>query len=115
MLPYKNRLTKVDDFERVYRTGTFFSFNNISLKISKNKSKKIRVGFSIGVKFSKKAVERNRIKRQLRAIIGENIEKFKKGIDVVVMIKKEGEDKISKKDLEKNLISVLKKSNLIDK
>jgi ribonuclease P protein component len=113
MLPYKNRLINKSDFEKVYRFGAFFSFNNIYLKVRENKGTETRVGFSVGIKFSKKAVERNRLKRQLRAIVGKNKENIKKGWDIVIMVKKEGKTKLDSRELEKNVIGVLKKSNLI--
>jgi ribonuclease P protein component len=113
MLPYKNRLINRGDFERVYRYGNFFSFGNITLKVGKNKLNLTRIGFSVGIKFSKKAVERNRIKRQLREIVHKNLNKIKDGFDLVVMIKKIENNTISSDLLELDLLEILKKSNLI--
>lgn len=115
MLPYKNRLIFKGDFEKVYRFGSFFSFGSIFLKINKNEVDRPRIGFSIGIKFSKKAVERNRAKRQLRAIIFKNLKNIKKGVDIVVMIKKIEKTDLTNKQMENDLLNALKKSNLIVK
>lgn len=113
MLPYKNRLLYKKDFEVVYRYGDFFSFGNVLLKVNKNQTDQTRVGFSIGIKFSKKAVERNRVKRQLRDIIYKSLRKMQKGFDVVVMIKKGERKPLNSQSLEKDLLGALEKGNLI--
>jgi len=113
MLPSQNRLTKRKDIEAVFRHGNFFSFGDISLRVSENKSKETRIGIIAGLKFSKKAIERNRIKRQIREIIRAKSGQIKKGFDVVIMPKKPYKGRLDKKDLEKLIEEVLKKSNLI--
>jgi len=92
MLPVKNRLTKRTDFNNVYRKGAFFAEGPLSLKISPNEKKLARIGFSIEKKFFKKAVLRNQMKRLLREAFCKNLEKIKKGVDIVVFYKKNEED-----------------------
>jgi len=113
MLPRKNRLLRAKDFEAISRTGSFFSFGEVFLKVMRNNSEETRVGFSIGIKFSPKAVERNRVKRQLRDIFRKNIEKLKKGNDVMVSLKKSNKKEFSISDLERDVLGVLKKAKLI--
>jgi ribonuclease P protein component len=84
MLPIKNRLTKKKDFQKVYQKGTFFSLGNLSLRIVKNEQEETRVGFLVGKKVAKKAVERNAIKRKLRNAVQLNIENIKPGCDVAM-------------------------------
>lgn len=114
MLPYKNRLIKRGDFEKVYKYGKFFYFRNIALKIGKNDLDEARVGFSVGLKFSKKAIERNRMKRQLREVFHKMLGEIKKGMDIVVIVKKgkNKEDSLEKIDLAIN--EILKKNDLIN-
>lgn len=88
MLPAKNRLVKRTDFNNVYRKGIFFAEEPLSLKYVRNDLENSRIGFSIEKKFFKKATERNRMKRLLREAFHKNIEKIKKGFDIVIFYKK---------------------------
>lgn len=92
MLPAKNRLVKRTDFNNVYRKGVFFAEGPLSLKAAGNNFENTRIGFSIEKKFFKKAVSRNRMKRLLREAFQENLEKIKKGFDIVVFYKKNEEN-----------------------
>jgi len=113
MLPRKNRLIEAKDFEVISRTGSFFSFGEVFLKVKRNNSEETRVGFSIGIKFSPKAVERNRVKRQLREIFRKNIKEIEKGVDIMVSLKKSNKKEFSINDLERDTLAVLKKAKLI--
>lgn len=76
MLPDKNRLKKKRDFEIVLEQGKFvggalatLKYWNIDIeKFPKRKysSEDLKIGFVVGLKVSKKAVVRNRLKRQMR-------------------------------------------------
>jgi ribonuclease P protein component len=88
MLPKKNRLIDKKNFNNVYRKGVFLGEGPLSLKMTSNGSETTRIGFSIEKKFFKKAVERNRMKRLLRDTFHQNLEKIKKGFDIVVFYKK---------------------------
>lgn len=115
MLSSKNRIKKNKDFEIIHRQGNFFSFGNVFLKIRQNKIEQTRVGISVGLKFSKKAVERNAIKRKLGEVARNNLGKIKEGFDLVLTVRKYKEKKISSHSLEKDFLEVLKKANLITK
>lgn len=115
MLPFKNRLTKKKDIESVQKRGLFFSDGNIAIKYFENNQADTRVGFIAGLKFSKKAVARNQVKRQLREIFQNNLKNIKKGVDVVVMARKRDDERISFNKLEENANRLLKKSGLIEK
>jgi ribonuclease P protein component len=110
MLPFKNRLTKRKDFDRVQKVGQFFSEGNLAVKMAANESGETRIGFVVGMKFSKKAVERNLAKRQLREIFRRKLPVFKKGFDVAVMIRKREHEKIIPGRLEKNADQILQKA-----
>jgi len=86
MLPKANRLKKKKDFERVFKKGQGFKEDFLYLKIIKNNLKSSRFGFIVSKKFSKKAVNRNKIKRRLRGLIRIKLNKIKKGIDGVIII-----------------------------
>lgn len=115
MLSRNNTLKKSEHFQKVHRSGRLFSFGVIFLKVTPNQGKLTRIGFSIGLKFSKKAAERNRVKRQLRHIAGKNISKIKGGLDLVIGIRVTGKKEFISLDLEKDLKKALEKGNLIIK
>ena len=69
MLPVKNRLTKDKDFNYIFKNGKP-SYNKITgFKVVKNQLQLNRFGIIIGKKINNKAIKRNTIKRQIRAII----------------------------------------------
>jgi ribonuclease P protein component len=113
MLPYKNRLKKRTDFERVYKYGKFFYFGNITVKFVENGLNESRIGLSVGVKFSKKATERNRVKRQLREICHSFLERIEKGLDIVLILAKNKNETADLKNLSTSLEEALKKRKLI--
>jgi len=114
MLPFKNRLVKRKDFEKIQRAGQFFSQGNIALKFVENGTENSRIGFSVGLKFSKLAVARNQAKRMLREIFRTYLRKIKKGMDIDIMIRKREGEKINSKKIAEDVNFVLKKAGLID-
>ena len=113
MLPFNNRLVKKKDHERVQKLGNFISAENIALKVLENDLKETRVGIVVGLKYSKKAVERNQVKRKLREIFRAEIRNIKKGFDIVVMARKREEEKTKNLKLEANIKEALQKGQLI--
>ncbi len=67
MLPQKNRINKKLFLEFIKITKTFSS-DNIYLKVSRGNQKNKAVAFVVSLKTSKKATERNKLKRRARAI-----------------------------------------------
>lgn len=115
MLPFKNRLTRRSDFKKVQKSGQFFSEGNIAVKMTPNNLPETRVGVMVGLKFSKKATERNQAKRKVRDFLQKRIKEMKKGMDVAVMIRKRDGERVYADKLEKNIGEVLGKSGLIKK
>jgi ribonuclease P protein component len=115
MLPYNNRLVKRKDFEKVHKLGRYSFAGNIGLKFVANDLDETRIGVAVGIKFSKKAVVRNTIKRKLRELLRKDLGKIKKGYDVVVSIKtdKSGQNKIESRKLEKDLAEAYQKAGLL--
>jgi ribonuclease P protein component len=64
MLKKINRINKARELQKVYRTGK--TLHTPALVIKFIKGPKFRTGFVVSKKISKKAVERNRIKRAVR-------------------------------------------------
>jgi len=112
MLLKKYKLKKDNDFKRVFQNGRYKQKDFIKIKFLKNDLEISRFSFIVGLKISKKAVQRNKIKRRLEEIIRLNFKQIILGFDIIVFIDKEI---IEKKyiEIEENLIYLLKKSKLI--
>lgn len=115
MLPFDNRLVKRKDFEKVYKFGRYSSAGSIGLKFAENGAEKTRLGIVVGIKFSKRAVLRNKVKRQIRDILRKNLEKIKKGFDVAISVRAErpGQEKLENRKLEKDLAESFQRAGLI--
>ncbi|EKE11572.1 MAG: hypothetical protein ACD_15C00059G0010 [uncultured bacterium] len=113
MLPFKNRLTKKKDHEKVQKLGYFVSLGNIAIKSLKNDLKETRIGIVVGLKFSKKSTERNQVKRILRDIVHTELKNIEKGWDVVIMARKREEEKSKNINFKKNMLAVLEKGKLL--
>lgn len=85
MLKPVNRLTKKKEFDKVFTNGRS-SFNHlIGVKVLKSGLTNSRFGIIVGSKVSKKAVLRNRIKRQIRAAARGEAPGLKPGRDYLIM------------------------------
>jgi ribonuclease P protein component len=86
MFKKENRLTKKKDFDAVWKNGRSSFDKILGVKILPNKLALNRFGIMVGLKVSKKAVERNKIKRRLREIIQAEALNLKNGFDVAVTV-----------------------------
>ena len=111
MLAKKNRLKKKKDFENVFKKGRSFKEGFLVLKIVDNKSDKIRFGFIISQKISKKASHRNKIKRQISEIIRLKMKKIKKGVDGV-LITLPGIEEKNFSEIKENIDKLFKKARV---
>lgn len=97
-LPLKHRLKKRRDFQAVYQQGIRRYSRHLILRallVNSNKEDidenhfPTKIGISIGRKVSKKAVIRNRIKRQIRGVIRELLPYISKDWHIVVIVRPE--------------------------
>lgn len=101
-LPRQNRLGSSRDFNRVHRRGTRAATRHLAVRALNLHRSKIAdtqsvdgkpsalsssFGISISRKVSKRAVVRNRIKRQLKAIIRQNLADILPGWQVVIVVR----------------------------
>lgn len=112
MLAAKNRLQKEKDIKNVLKNGKSFFSTRLGVKFIKNNLDSSRFAFIISLKISKKAVKRNRLKRQLREIIRLAINEIDKGNDIVVLTRP-GILDLEYNDLKNELFGVIKKAKLI--
>ena len=88
MLPRENRLVGRFNFENVKRKGKLFNSGPLGLSVyTRSEKLPTRIGIIVSLKISKKAVERNRIKRMVRESLRKQISKIKKGFDIVFLTK----------------------------
>ena len=106
MLGKENRLTKKKDFEGVFEQGKGVKEGCLYQKYKKNNLKHSRFGIIVGKNYSKKAVERNKIRRRIREIIKkENIQ----GLDIIIVVMPGAENSFEK--LKENVKKLFKKIN----
>ena len=85
MLAKINRLTKDKDFDKTFKKGRSSYDKTTGVKTITNNLEVNRFGVVVGIKVSKKAVERNKIKRQIREVVKLQAEKLKNGHDLVII------------------------------
>lgn len=78
-----NRLNQKKDFDLIFKKGFSSYGENIGIKLIKNDLKINRFGVIVGLKISKKAVERNKIKKQIKSFLEKEDLLLKKGYDFV--------------------------------
>jgi ribonuclease P protein component len=86
MLPAKYRLNDKKIFNSVFRSGKTVSSKLLILRFRKDLGSKKKVGFSVGLKFSKKAFQRNRVKRWMREAARSQIESMEPGSQIIFLI-----------------------------
>jgi ribonuclease P protein component len=114
LLPKKNRLFLKSDFEKVFFQGKSIDLPEFRIKLLFTKNNQNRFGIIIGRKVIALATKRNRLKRQLRAILYSFLPDFKKSFDAVLIVKKDLAQK-SFKEIKEILKKVFLEQNLFNK
>ncbi|MCK5123315.1 MAG: ribonuclease P protein component [Candidatus Pacebacteria bacterium] len=114
MLKKELRIRKQKEFDNIFKKGAYFSERFLALKTVENDLEISRFGFIVSNKISKKAVERNRIKRLLRETIRLRWNEIKPGFDVVFIFRGK-EVKKSFDDVDIVVENLLKRSGLVVK
>ena len=111
MLPAKHRLTKDKEFNNIFKKGKSSYSTTLGIKVVKNNLDYSRFGILVGVKVSKKAIVRNRIKRLIREIIHARLKELKTGYDVVIIAQAQVVDQ-TKEEIKQGLVAQIKKLHL---
>ncbi|MBI2577293.1 MAG: ribonuclease P protein component [Candidatus Wildermuthbacteria bacterium] len=85
MLPKALRLTKTKEFERVFRGRNSVRSEGIVVRRKENQFPFSRFAVVVSKKVSKKAVERNQIRRFLSEAIRKRISEINNGWDIVII------------------------------
>ena len=100
-------LKSSQDFTRIIKKNNIFKNKLFYIFIQKNNLKKYQVGISVPTKTGN-AVVRNKIKRQIKSIIGQNRENLLSNYNYVILVRKELLNN-SYSNIEKNMIYCLSK------
>jgi ribonuclease P protein component len=102
------------DFKQLFRRGKSFGNRHLILKVAQSERDYSRFAFIVSTKTAKKAVDRNRAKRQLREIIKAELPSVKSGYDIALTIKP-GFLPLSFEEKTKTAHQLLRKANLLTK
>ena len=105
------KLTRKKDFDNVFKKGRSSYDQIIGVKFIDNNSDFSRFGIIVSTKISKKAVDRNRIKRRIREVLNSQIDNIKTGKDCIVITLPTILQK-NYKEIEESLNNHLKKMRL---
>jgi len=112
MLPKENRLTKTKNFKRVWQKGKGLFKKELGVKWVKNDLDVSRFAIIVSLKISKKATQRNKVKRRLREIVWKNLNRIREGCDVII-ITRPGILELDYWQIEEILMGIFKKLELI--
>lgn len=125
MLPANYRLTRMKDFEILFKEGRFVGANILTLKIWRIEPEKyprrtyqktdLKIGFVVGTKIDKRAVVRNRLKRQMREVVRLLLkdEKIKSGYMMAFIAKKKMIGK-TYAEIDKDILFVSRKARVLN-
>ncbi len=114
MLKKEFRIRKQKEFDRIFKKGAYFSERFLALKTVENNLEISKFGFIVSNKISKKAVERNRIKRLLREVVRLKYNEIKPGFDAIFIFRGK-EVKKSFDEVDTVVENLLKRSGLLCK
>ncbi len=106
------RLTRDKEFEKVFKKGKSSYDKALGIKMVKNEVDFNRFGVIVSTKVSKKAADRNKIKRRLREILKNNQKNLNLSYDIVIIALPNSKTK-SFQELEKSVFFSLKRLNLL--
>ncbi|PJE57640.1 MAG: ribonuclease P protein component [Candidatus Portnoybacteria bacterium CG10_big_fil_rev_8_21_14_0_10_38_18] len=86
-MPLFTKRFKKADFNNLFEKGKTIAGEPVFLKFRRNNLKNNRFCFVVSLKVSKKSTIRNRIKRQLKNAVRENIKNIKPGLDIAIIAK----------------------------
>lgn len=87
MLPKNNRLTSRFDYAKLKKTGRKYQSLSFALLYQENNHLPCRFGVIVSTRISRKATQRNKIKRQLREVLFKLIPRLLPGFDFLFLTK----------------------------
>ena len=105
-------MCKTKDFKEVFGKGKGVRDNHLFLKSAAAKNESIRFGIVVSKQVAAKAVERNRMKRLLREAVQYCMPSIREGHDIV-LVTLPGFTATNLKDVQGQVMSIVKKSSLL--
>lgn len=112
MLPRENRLTEKSDFAKVLKSGRITGGAFLSIAVHRGDGSVPKIGFIVSNKISKKAVERNRLKRLMRQAIKPNLANIEDGARLVFLAKRNAANAASE-EITRESQDLLKRSGVL--
>jgi len=84
-----NRIGSRKEFGEIKKEGELINSPTFGVLVLKKEDKEKKFGFIISKKISKRAVDRNKIKRRMAEVIKKNLEKFEDGTRMIFLAKRE--------------------------
>lgn len=124
MLSCQYRLTRMKDFEVLFKEGKFYNSRLLQAKVWQIETEKyprraysagdIKIGFVVSAKIDKRSVIRNRLKRQMREVVRLLLKegRLKTGFMILFMARKEMVG-AEYREIGKNMIEILKKAGVL--
>ena len=112
MLTKVHRLTFEKDFIRAYKSGKSFGSEHLRLISLRTNQNNFRFGFVVSKKHAVRIVDRNRIKRILRAETSKYIAQIALGYDIVIQARP-GVKNTSAQRIREELRDLLQKSKVL--
>lgn len=125
MLQQQNRLKHDRDFEILFKEGKFVNGEFTTLKYWKIQPEKyprriyapdeLKIGFVVGLKVSKSAVKRNRLKRQMREVVRLLLkdDRMVKGGYHLALVAKPNMIGKEYKDIERDIVFLLRRAGML--
>ena len=112
MLPIKRRINK-ETFNLVMKDGVFVSLNGVYLKYTVKKDPSPSLfAFVVPKKVKKTSIGRHLLKRKMTAVVEKVILNIKNGYFIIIFAK-EGVCTLPYNEIEKEILNLLKKANLL--
>lgn len=112
MLPQKYRVKRDKDFGLIYRRGQKLSSPHLQVSYLSRDQNLTRFGFVVSKKHVARIVDRNRLKRILRAEINSRRGMIVPGYDVVISARR-GRGKLDSTQVREELGHLMKKARLL--
>jgi ribonuclease P protein component len=109
-----NRIIKEKEFEKIFKKGKGKYIESLGLKYLKNDLNLNRFAVVVSTKVNKKAVQRNRIKRQIKNILKNQKYSKKINYDIIILTFPPIKSKTFI-EIEKDIIYLLKNQQLLEK
>ena len=112
-MEYSESLKKNRDFQMVYQQGTSYANRYLVMYVKENHLEKNRIGISVSKKVGNSVV-RHRLTRLIRESYRLNEQKFRSGLDIVVVVRVNAKGR-SCQEIEKALLHLGRLQKILNK